>query len=67
MTKMIEQTVSMLEMLPSQEQNFAFEFVKRLVLAWDTDCTKLTPSEREKLEKAETGEYINAKDINWDE
>ncbi len=67
MTKMIEQTVSMLEMLPSQEQNFAFEFVKRLVLAWDPDYTKLTPSEREKLEKAETGEYINAKDINWDE
>ena len=64
---MIEQTVSMLEMLPSQEQNFAFEFVKRLVLAWDPDYTKLTPSEREKLEKAETGEYINAKDINWDE
>ena len=67
MTKMIEQTVSMLEMLPSQEQNFAFEFVKRLVLAWDPDYTKLTPSEREKLEKAETGEYINAKDINWDD
>lgn len=39
MTKMIEQTVSMLEMLPSQEQNFAFEFVKRLVLAWDPDYT----------------------------
>ena len=67
MTKMIEQTVSMLEMLPSQEQNFAFEFVKRLVLAWDPDYTKLTPSERENLEKEETGEYINAKDINWDE
>lgn len=67
MTKMIEQTVSMLEMLPSQEQNFACECVKRLVLACDPDYTKLTPSEREKLEKAETGEYINAKDINWDE
>lgn len=67
MTKTIEQTVSMLEMLPAQEQNFALEFVKRLVLAWDPDYTKLTPSERKKLEKAETGEYINAKDINWDE
>ena len=67
MTKTIEKTVSMLEMLPAQEQNFALEFVKRLVLAWDPDYTKLTPSEREKLEKAETGEYINAKDINWDE
>ena len=67
MTKTIEQTVSMLEMLPAQEQNFALEFVKRLVLAWDPDYTKLTPSERTKLEKAENGEYINAKDINWDD
>ena len=67
MTKTIEQTVSMLEMLPAQEQNFALEFVKRLVLAWDPDYTKLTPSERTTLEKAENGEYINAKDINWDD
>ena len=64
MTKTIEKTVSMLEMLPAQEQNFALEFVKRLVLAWDPDYTKLTPSERKKLEEAENGEYINAKDIN---
>ena len=67
MTKTIEKTVSMLEMLPAQEQNFALEFVKRLVLAWDPDYTKLTPSERKKLEEAENGEYINAKDINWDD
>ncbi len=67
MTKTIEQTVSMLEMLPVQEQNFALEFVKRLVLAWDPDYTKLTPSERKELEDAENGEYINAKDIDWDD
>ena len=67
MTKTNEQTISMLEMLPEQEQNFALEFVKRLVLAWDPDYTKLTPSERRELEKAENGEYINAKDINWDD
>lgn len=67
MTKTIEKTVSMLEMLPAQEQNFALEFVKRLVLAWDPDYTKLTPSERKKLEEAENGEYINAKDINWND
>lgn len=67
MTKTIEQTVSMLEMLPLQEQNFALEFVKRLVLAWDPDYTKLTPSERKELEDAENGEYINAKDIDWDD
>ena len=57
----------MLEMLPEQEQNLAFELVSRLVLAWDPDYTKLTPMERIRLEEAENGEYINAEDINWDD
>lgn len=67
MSKTIEATVSMLEMLPEQEQNLAMELVKRLVLAWDPDYTKLTPAERACLEAAENGEYVNAKDIDWDD
>lgn len=66
MTKTIETTVALLEMLPEQEQNLAMELVKRLVLAWDPDFTKLTPDERTRLEAAENGEYINSKDIDWD-
>ena len=50
MTKTIEQTVTMLEMLPAQEQNLALELVKRLVLAWDPDFTKLTPDDHARLE-----------------
>ena len=68
MTKTIEQTVTMLEMLPDQEQNLAMELVKRLVLAWDPDFTKLTPDERARLEAAEAaeiGEYIDSEDIDW--
>lgn len=65
MTKTIEQTVTMLEMLPAKEQDFAMEFVKRLVLAWDPDYTRLTPDERVRLESAENGEYIDSEDINW--
>lgn len=55
------------EMLPEQEQNLAMELVRRLVLAWDLDYTKLTTVERARLEEAENGEYINAKDIVWDD
>ena len=65
MTNTIAQTVSMLEMLPAQEQDFAYEFVKRLVLAWDPDYTKLTPEERSRLEAAEQGEYISGKVFFW--
>ncbi len=65
MTKTIEQTVSMLEMLPIQEQNPAMELVKRLVLAWNPDFTRLTPEERARLEAAEAGKYIDSEDIDW--
>ena len=67
MTKTIEQTVSMLEMLPTQEQDLALELIKRLVLAWDPDYTRLTPEERTRLEEAENGEYVDSEDIDWDD
>ena len=53
-------------MLPEDEQEFAFEFIKRLVLAWDPDYTKLTESERKALEEAENGEYVDESEIDWD-
>ncbi len=67
MTKTIEQTVTMLEMLPTQEQNLALELIKRLVLAWDPDYTRLTPEERTRLEAAENGEYVDSEDIDWND
>jgi len=60
----------MLEMLPESELELVNEFIKRIVLAWDPDYTKLTPSERERLEEAErnieNGEYMDDEEINWD-
>lgn len=67
MSNTVKESVTMLEMLPDSEQELAYEFIKRLVLAWDPDYTKLTPDELKRLEAAESGEYINAEDINWDE
>lgn len=50
-------------------KNLAFEMVKKLVLAWDPDFTKLTPAEQAELEQAEaemkTGEYVSDSAINW--
>ncbi len=67
MTETVRRTTTMLEMLPDHEQNLAYELIKRLVLAWDPDYTKLTPEERARLDEAENGEYVNGKDINWDD
>ena len=59
-----------MELLPESEQNFALEFIKKLVIAWDPDFTKVTPAERAKLEEAqreiENGETISHDAINWD-
>ena len=60
----------MIDMLPDSEQNLVYEFIKRMVLAWDTDFTKVTPSEREALDEADAeikrGEVFTHDAINWD-
>lgn len=60
----------MVDMLPEDEQNLAYEFVKRIVLAWDPDFTKVTDYERKRIENAEDefarGEYFTHDQINWD-
>lgn len=70
MSTTIKQAVDLLEILPESEQNFALEFIKKLVIAWDPDFTKVTPSERAELEQAmkeiENGEIVPHEAINWD-
>lgn len=70
MSTATKQAIDLMELLPESEQNFALEFIKKLVIAWDPDYTKVTPGERAKLEEAqreiENGETISHDVINWD-
>lgn len=70
MNSTIEKATNLLEILPESEQNFALEFIKKLVIAWDPDYTKTTPSERKVLQEAEqdfeTGNTVDYKNIKWD-
>ncbi|MGN0431756.1 MAG: hypothetical protein ACI4EQ_05305 [Lachnospiraceae bacterium] len=70
MSTATKEVIDLMEILPESEQNFALEFIKKLVLAWDPDFTKLTPVERAELEEArkeiENGETVSHDDINWD-
>ena len=60
---------ALVDLLPDNEQVLAYEFIKRMVLAWDSDFTKLTPAERKRLEEAEqdfiNGDTVNHNDIDW--
>ena len=65
MSTQAKEIAAMLDMLPEQERNLAFEMVKRIVLAWDPDYTKLTPLEAAELGEAEASGYIDSDEIDW--
>lgn len=70
MSAATKEAINLMEILPESEQNFALEFIKKLVLAWDPDYTKVTPAERKALEEAEKdiaeNGTISHDAINWD-
>lgn len=66
MSPRTQQIVKMYEMLPEQEQELAYETIKRFVLAWDSDFTKVTSDERKRIDDAEKSGYISDEDIDWD-
>ena len=65
----VQEATNLLKILPENDQNFALEFVKKLVLAWDPDYTKVTPAERARLEEADANiknnEVIDFDEIDW--
>ena len=65
MSDVTMEAARLMDMLPESEQNFAYEFIKKLVLAWDPDYTKLTPEEEKRVSAAEKGEFVNDSEIDW--
>lgn len=61
-----QEIARMVDMLPEQEQNLAFELVKRMVLAWDPDFTKVTAEEAAGILAAEESGFIAEEDVDWD-
>ena len=58
-------TARMIDMLPADDQRFAYEFVKKLVLAWDPDFTRVTPEEAARIKAAEESGFVSENDIDW--
>ena len=53
MTANEQEMIRLYNFLPDVDKDFALTFMKKLVLAWDPDFTKLTPMERADLEESE--------------
>ena len=70
MAPIAQQIADMVDMLPEKDQALAFELVKKLVLAWDPDFSKVTPAEKAEIDKVaeelEAGDYVTDQVINWD-
>ena len=66
MSSLSMDTARMIDMLPEEEQRFAYEFVKRLVIAWDPDFTKVTPNEVARIKAAEESGFVPENDVDWD-
>lgn len=69
MTSVTKKIIDMLDMLPEKEQEFACEVLRKLVLAWDPDFSKITPAEALRISEAkkefEYGETTNHNEIEW--
>lgn len=70
MSEATREAITLMEILPESDQNFALEFIKKLVLAWDPDFTKLTPAEKAEIDEAmedfRNGDTVPHEAINWD-
>jgi len=57
----------MVDILPSEKQELAYQFIKRLVLVWDLDYTKFTNDEHQALENSlkelETNDALSSEQI----
>ena len=55
-----------MDILPEEDKKFAYEFIKKLVKAWDPDFTKVTPEEAQSIQAAEESGFIAESEIDWD-
>lgn len=70
MSDKTKELISLVDILPEKEQDFIGEVIKRVILAWDPDFTKVTSQELERIKQAEKeferGETVSMDDIKWD-
>ncbi len=66
MSNIALEAARLMDALPESDKRFAYEFIKKLILAWDPDFTKVTPEEAEMLKHAENSGFVDEKEIDWE-
>ena len=66
MSTIVIDMIRLINMLPEDDQLFVYEFVKKLVLAWDPNFTKVTPDEAKRIKAAEQSGFVSENEIDWE-
>ncbi len=66
MSSIAIEAARLMDALPEADKVFAYEFIKKLVLAWDPDFTKVTAEEAKRIEEAESSGYVDEDEIDWE-
>ena len=66
MSEIAMHAARMLNLLPEEDQSLALAFIKKMVLAWDPDFTKVTPDEADRISAAESSGFLSEDEIDWD-
>ena len=66
MSNIAIEAARLMDALPEADKAFAYEFIKKLVLAWDPDFTKVTAEEAKKIAEAENSGYVDSDEIDWE-
>ena len=66
MSSIAMEAARLMDALPEADKVFAYEFIKKLVLAWDPDFTKVTADEAKRIEDAENSGYVDEDNIDWE-
>ncbi len=66
MSSIAIEAARLMDALPEADKVFAYEFIKKLVLAWDPDFTKVTAEEAKRIEEAENSGYVDEDEIDWE-
>ena len=65
MSSIASEAARLIDILPEADKKLAFELIKKLVLAWDPDFTKVTLEEAQAIKEAENSGYVDSEDIDW--
>lgn len=66
MSNISAKAAKLMDCLPEADKLFAYEFIKKMVLAWDPDFAKATADEKKKIASAEKSGFVDDDEIDWE-